>query len=202
MAGPEFFLNIDGKFLFICWREPTGCKNSENLKLLKTIKFHNQLQTKISEPNFGTLPQNTDPNLQQQPTHIQTLSEDSAAKIISLGKTCFLLGCGYCFLLRVTDSVVNEKEVVYDAYRLYYVSCLSFYLYPTYTKNPKMDAGRDFPPIVRGRTLVLPPPVPDVNLRLILGKIRMHTAIGVFRSVSTVGGGISLNNNCRFPSWH
>jgi hypothetical protein len=98
--------------------------------------------------------------------------------------------------------VVNEKEVVYDAYRLYYVSCLSFYLYPTYTKNPKMDAGRDFPPIVRGRTLVLPPPVPDVNLRLILGKIRMHTAIGVFRSVSTVGGGISLNNNCRFPSWH
>jgi hypothetical protein len=146
-----------GKFLFICWREPTGFKNSKNLKLLKTIKFHNQLQTKIPEPNFGTLPQNTDPNLQQQPTHIQTLSEDSAAKIISLGKTCFLLGCGYCFLLRVTDSVVNKNVVVYDAYRLYYASCLSFYLYRTYTKNPKMDVGRDFPPIVRGRTLVLPP---------------------------------------------
>ena len=70
MAGTGFYLNI-WQEISVYFQAGTN-QISENLKLLKTTKFHNQLQTKTPAPNFGTLPQNTDPNL-QQPTHIQAL---------------------------------------------------------------------------------------------------------------------------------
>ena len=54
------------------WREPP--ETFENLKLIKVIKIRNQNSPDrlIPEPNFETLPNNTDHN-QQQTTHIPTL---------------------------------------------------------------------------------------------------------------------------------
>jgi len=48
--------------------------NQKNSKLIQVIKIRNQNSPDrlIPEPNFGTLPKNTDHN-QQQTTHIPTL---------------------------------------------------------------------------------------------------------------------------------
>jgi hypothetical protein len=104
-----------------------------------------------------------------------------------------LLACMWLLFSPESDSVANKKVVVYDAYRLQYASCLRFYLYRTYTKNPKMDVGRNFPPIVRGRTLVLPPQYQMWISTLSWGRFACTRQSGFsVQSASLVGGSPSI----------